>query len=137
MARDEVPAAVRCVDLRMTMRPRLCSPRSQGWFATSMAAIADRMRAAPSTPLEQEPEYKHHQAVEREDERGSSDVDPPDIRTYRLQPPGEAIARPRHEIVQHRTLATLPMNSATAKDRPALLVRSGVCTKVLNKKTTG
>src|SRR5262244_4506724 len=102
MARDEVPAAVRRVDLRMTMRPRLCSPRSQGWFATSMAAIADRMRAAPSTPLEQEPEYKHHQAVEREDERGSSDVDPPDIRTYRLQPPGEAITRPRHEIVQQQ-----------------------------------
>src|SRR5262245_30328128 len=84
----------------MTMRPRLCSLRSQRWFATMMDAIADRMRAATSTPVEQEPEYKHHQAAEREDERGSSDVEPPDIRTYRLQPPGETFAGPRHEIVE-------------------------------------
>src|SRR5262245_56761696 len=94
------PAAVRCVELRMTMRPRLWPTRTERWFATSMAAMDDRMRAAPSTPLDQEPEYKHHQAAEREDERGSSDVDPPDIRTYRLQPPGETFAGPRHEIVE-------------------------------------
>ena len=42
------------------------------------------------------------QAIEREDERGSEDLDRPDVRTHRPQPAGEAVAGPRHETVEQQ-----------------------------------